>query len=995
MRLHHLEITAFGPFADTVAVDFDALSEAGLFLLTGATGAGKTSVLDAVCFALYGDVPGDRSTAKRLRSDQAAPESTPRVTLEATLAGRRFRIVRSPAWKRPKRRGTGTTPQQASVTLSERIDGTWQPLTTRLDEAGHLVSGLVGMTMTQFTQVAMLPQGRFQAFLRARSDERHQLLQQLFRTNRFERIERWLRDHRLALTADSRVHQRGVSEIVSRLSEATGVAAPDTWDLHDLAVAADSGGISRWADDLVRHTSSAAADSKARLTAADVVATQATHALEAARECARLQAEHAQACAELARLQAHTEEIKVLRRRLDAGRRAATVLPVAALLHEAETVVTAAEGEVAAAVIALPMGAAADPVALAAERERLTRRSAEISTLRPRADRLVSLEREEQNDERAIARLASALTEGNAELEALPTQLSQLRRRHTRAQQAAAGVGATRAAVQALSARLDAARDVTRLQPLLVAAQDEQRQAIDLVHLRKETWLAIREQRLTGMAAELASALAVGTDCPVCGSADHPHPAEARHGAPDAEAEKSARAEVDDAEAALVAHDALVRDLTTLLAVARERSEGAGVSELTDELTQQRDALATLEVEAALLPHLETAVADAEARLDELRLRIAQLHADRAAAESALQARAHELAAIQAELTAVLGEGRTDLDAALAEVVDEAERVSRAAAAVNERDRALASLRSATRAATAAAAKAGFRDVDDALAHALQPDMADRLEQDISAHDTSIAGAKALVADPELTRVAALPPPDLDALTYTAQQATSGLSEAATATEVATRRAARVGDLTTGLSDALTAWGPLRDQLALATRMASFAEGKSPDNRLQMRLSAYVLGHRLSQVVATANTRLAMMSDRRYTLEHTGHKGAGETRGGLSLVVRDDWSGETRDPATLSGGETFVVSLALALGLADVITHEVGGADLDTLFVDEGFGSLDADTLDDVMDTLDSLRDGGRVVGVVSHVAEMRDRIPTRLAVIKRRRGSVLELQRP
>ncbi len=160
-----------------------------------------------------------------------------------------------------------------------------------------------------------------------------------------------------------------------------------------------------------------------------------------------------------------------------------------------------------------------------------------------------------------------------------------------------------------------------------------------------------------------------------------------------------------------------------------------------------------------------------------------------------------------------------------------------------------------------------------------------------------------------------------------------------------------------------------------------------------MRLSAYVLAYRLSQVVAAANERLAGMSDQRYSLEHTGQRGAGETRGGLSLLVRDDWSGETRDPATLSGGETFVVSLALALGLADVIAHEAGGADLDTLFVDEGFGSLDADTLDDVMDTLDSLRDGGRVVGVVSHVAEMRDRIPTQLVVTKSRTGSTLAVR--
>ena len=187
---------------------------------------------------------------------------------------------------------------------------------------------------------------------------------------------------------------------------------------------------------------------------------------------------------------------------------------------------------------------------------------------------------------------------------------------------------------------------------------------------------------------------------------------------------------------------------------------------------------------------------------------------------------------------------------------------------------------------------------------------------------------------------------------------------------------------------------PVRDDLDLTTELTAFVEGKSSDNSLRMRLSAYVLAYRLTQVVAAANERLARMSDQRYSLEHTGRRGAGETRGGLSLLVRDDWSGESRDPATLSGGETFVVSLALALGLADVITQETGGAALDTLFVDEGFGSLDADTLDDVMDTLDSLRDGGRVVGVVSHVAEMRDRIPTQLVVTKSRSGSRVSVRR-
>ena len=132
------------------------------------------------------------------------------MVLDATLAGRRFRIERSPAWARPKRRGSGTTPQQASVVISERLDGGWVPLSTRLDETGHLVTALVGMNLTQFTQVAMLPQGRFQAFLRSSSEDRHRLLQQLFRTERFEQVESWLRDRRLALHRRSQEHERAV-----------------------------------------------------------------------------------------------------------------------------------------------------------------------------------------------------------------------------------------------------------------------------------------------------------------------------------------------------------------------------------------------------------------------------------------------------------------------------------------------------------------------------------------------------------------------------------------------------------------------------------------------------------------------------------------------------------------------------------------------------------------------------------------------------------------
>ncbi|WP_193611695.1 AAA family ATPase, partial [Nocardioides lijunqiniae] len=263
MRLHHLSATAFGPFAGTVEVDFDDLSDAGLFLLSGPTGAGKTSVLDAVCFALYGDVPGDRNTARRLRSDQAEPGIAPEVTLEATLSGRRFRLVRSPAWERPKKRGAGTTSEQSRVALFERVGGEWRHLSGRLDETGHLMTRLVGMNVTQFTQVAMLPQGRFQTFLRARSEERHAVLQQLFRTGRFADVERWLRDRRVELRRACDAAHQGVADLVSRVSEAAVTPLPADWDVRDLTEPAAEGLLSSWAADLLREAREATASAAA------------------------------------------------------------------------------------------------------------------------------------------------------------------------------------------------------------------------------------------------------------------------------------------------------------------------------------------------------------------------------------------------------------------------------------------------------------------------------------------------------------------------------------------------------------------------------------------------------------------------------------------------------------------------------------------------------------------------------------------------------------
>jgi exonuclease SbcC len=468
----------------------------------------------------------------------------------------------------------------------------------------------------------------------------------------------------------------------------------------------------------------------------------------------------------------------------------------------------------------------------------------------------------------------------------------------------------------------------------------------------------------------------------VCGSEHHPHLATAAVDAPDAAAEKALRKRLDDAEFEEHARAAKARDLETQAALALQTAGSDDLEVLHRAVAETGNSLRATAAEADALADLERAAAEAEQQT----LRLAEL--DATVAELA-----GRVAEVSAELAAALGERHPDVTALAAHHEAEA----RLLASLRESLGAVAEARrtrdSAHLAVEATAVEAGFPDLEDALEAALPDERVAEIRATVEDHSRRLAAAAAVLDDPALRAASAAEPPDLAALEAAYDAAAHELATNHAAERREAARAIRLAELDRRLAEAVAAWDPVRAELDLVAGLAAFVEGKSADNRLQMRLSAYVLGYRLSQVVAAANERLASMSDRRYSLEHTGRRGAGERRGGLSLLVRDDWSGESRDPATLSGGETFVVSLALALGLADVIVHEVGGTTLDTLFVDEGFGSLDADTLDDVMDTLDSLRDGGRVVGVVSHVAEMRDRIPTQLVVAKARTGSTVRLR--
>lgn len=992
MRIHRLDLVAFGPFADPVSVDLDTLSDAGLFLLTGATGAGKTSVLDAICFALYGAVPGDRQGAKRLRSDHAPTGTAPEVVLELTVAGRRLRITRSPAWQRPKKRGTGTTTEQARVLVEERVADSWRPLATRLDEAGHLVAGLLGMNLTQFCQVQMLPQGRFQAFLRADSGERHDLLQKLFRTARFEAVEGWLRDHRRRLRREAGRHHDRVADLVSRTSEAAGCGLPEEWDVHALAPVA--GEIGPWTRRLLREATAAHRSTATRVEQAAAAEAATRRTQEAGRRRHDRQLRLARAREERETLAADEEAQRERADRLDAAHRAAVVLPVLEEDRRAEAELARTTTAATAAVTTVAALLGVDPIAedrLGTHQQQAAAAAAEARALEPLVDERRQLAGRLERDQADRSTLTAELESVEQQLEALPERVARSRAAEDSAQQAATRLVVARQEAASAEERVASGRLVERLRAERADARSRLQAAVDAAQSLKEEWLSIQERRLTGMAAEIAGGLAVGADCPVCGSADHPRPAQPAPDAPDGAAEREARRLLDDAELERHAREGAVRDLDLRIEHAGDQArnlelpaleqEAAAATALAERLAAAVEAGTGARTERE---RAERDLADATARRGDLRARLASL----AAAEQECRRRVAEiddrldraLAGTDAPSVSVLAERWTEVERACAAAlgeVDARERAERVAARARGR-------------LTEALTEHGFDDGNAVGAAGLPPEQQASLAERVRAHEVRLATVEALLGDPDLLEADLHPAPDLEQLDAAQEGAEAELTAARAGAARAQERAERLGHLTGDLVDTVDAWLPLLADLDLADRLAALADGSSTDNRLRMRLSGYVLAYRLRQVVAAANERLVGMTDGRYRLEHTGERGAGESRGGLSLVVCDDWTGDPRDPVTLSGGETFVVSLALALGLSDVITAEAGGAELDTLFVDEGFGTLDADTLDDVMDMLDSLRDGGRVVGVVSHVAELRDRIPTQLHVRKLRTGSTI-----
>ncbi|MFH5824126.1 AAA family ATPase [Georgenia sp. AZ-5] len=1042
MRIHRLTLQAIGPFPDRHTVDFDALSTGGLFLLEGPTGSGKSTLIDAVVFALYGTVAGAEASDDRLHSDHAAADVEPFVDLTFSTAAGVYRVWRSPKFLRPKKRGDGFTPQNARAKLwrlADPGDGAGEPVSAHVQEVGGELSRIVVLDREQFTQTVVLPQGQFASFLRARPEDRRAVLQDVFGTEVYERLQKQLADTARSARADV---ERAGAQIGSataafvraaRLEEAAAVtggatatgeagaaatgaqtdavaAAPGTPDHGSHTGEAGVGvpAVSRAAlvaaaeeldgGTLTEHTGAvlaavaAAADAAATAESrAATVEADARASLDAERTLARVVERRATLLAEQETLTARAPDVEAAAERLDLARRASTVAGALHAHAEAAEAAAGADTTWRAAVAAAGTGRDADLVAgssggtdvdaLRAAHEAATAEQGALAELVRLEAELPRREVAVSATARSIETEAEALAEQEALHAARPGGRAAIEQRLGAARAGAADLPAARADLERAADVLRAATqarvrtaELAEAQESVAAAAARALAAVDAEH-------AVRRRWVEGVAGELAAGLQAGHPCAVCGATEHPSPAVPAPDHASAEEVEAAASAREQASAAVERERARATRLNEQLEALREAAQGLDVD-------AARAALGAAGGRAAAADDAAAAVTELEAELVRYEEETAELGEALAEGRSSLAVRRERLAAVREQLAAdrercAAGCCGEETVAARADVL--AARAATAHALLEARRAQLGAaddLRRTTVRLAEALAEAGFADAGAARTASLPAATMAALERTVLEHRAALARVAAGLAEPAVAALTGTEAPDVVAAEEAHRRALDALGAAGRRATEARLRAEQVRAARGELLAALGAHAERTARAAPLLRTANLATA-GDGNQTATTLATYVLLRRFEDVVAAANDRLATMSDGRYELERIDEKEGGQRarKAGLGLCVRDHVTETPRDPHTLSGGETFYVSLCLALGLADVVRSEAGGVELGTLFVDEGFGSLDPSTLDAVMAELGRLRDGGRAVGIVSHVTELKDRIAERIEI--------------
>ncbi|WP_291296088.1 AAA family ATPase [Elioraea sp.] len=1003
MRPERLHLSAFGAYAGEQVIDFSALGAHRIFLIHGPTGAGKTTLLDAICFALFGESSGDERGAADLRSHHAPATVSTFVDFAFALGPDHYRIRRTPA-QTALGRGGREVKRAGDVTLWRRgEDAAERVLAEQAAPVRDALAELLGYTADEFRQVVLLPQGRFRELLVADRGARTQILATLFRTALYRRIEKQLRE-------------------MEKMAEAEAASAEE----HRRTLLTEAGAETIAAAEEAASALTDAAIKSARAAAEAARAAEAAeHNLAAGRDVARLLGDARAAAERLAACEQHGAAVEVDRVRLEAARRAQDVAADeahhAAALAEAtraRAAATEATHRVADAekLCETAARALADEAARAKRANEAAAEATRLEALQGQAAGLATAARETHTTAaaHAVAMAQASRTEADAAATAATA-------RAAADALASSGALAERAAERgtALVFARSLAEDARALAGARTAAE-QQASAHERAMARyaaasarldeaREARIAAERAALQAGAAALAAALAEGEACPVCGSRHHPSPAH-HAGGTGADVTAARAAEDDAAVAAREAETQLLRADAARDAAARERDRlearlAAHPGTPDAALPAAEAALAEAEAAEAALPTLtaraanavtaaETAAAAALHARDALRMageRLAAAEATHAALLGAvpeeardaetLAARIADAAASAEALRTTLAHQRDAKAAADAALVATREGEQRAAAAVTDAD---ARATDAERRLADAASRLGFAGIAAYRAAVLAPATIAALSAAIRTHDATLAAAREQAAR-AAEAAAGLATPDLAALATAAEQHRAAAQEAGREDGMARERAATATSRLVRIHAAEAGFAEARARHATVAKVSSLTRGT---NRFRMSLEDFVLSSLLDQALAAANTHLARMLDGRFRLLRRAEPERANAAIGLDIEVFDEWTGQARPAGTLSGGEGFCAALALALGLSETVQAHAGARRIDALLIDEGFGSLDEEALDKAMDVLAGLPGGDRLVGLISHVGELKARIPARLEVTPGLRGS-------
>lgn len=1044
MRLHRLAFTAIGPFADTEVIDFTVFDDAGLFLLAGPTGAGKSMLIDAIVFALYGDVArqSDAST-QRLRSDYASPRVHSEVDLIFETPAGIYRVTRTPKYV-PKGNKSARNSQASLVRVIEDpscSEGyrTIEGIERGARQISSEIRRIVGLTKEQFLQTVVLPQGKFAEFLTAKSEDRESILRDIFETGVYldfqkrlvseansgkalllaaeeeclrafgalERLE--LKDLEVPAplgTPSASLEAPSVSlEVPSTSPEAPSLSpetpSPEPED-HASRAPMDPLADEGWARERAEHIVSTAEKllDQARASQAPLIeaAEKAAQALAQAKEDRALVEERTHLLEEKTALEAQGPSIAATRQKIEQARRVAAILPS---LEQRDQALAAQKAAHTQALHSLTACSAAqiltfDEASLSEELARSFLPQIEThkelrTEERARIRELLALEAGLQDRRHAL----EARVEKRAALEAtiarLDEQLADSPQRIAMGEEALEamvseinGLEGVEGALERVKARMSAAQDALRLIEEMKAASQALGEAKAAARDAQITAMIAHEQWLNQTASALAQDLEEGQACPVCGSLEHPSPMPALEGE---DLSRDAITLLDRAKtqaderftAASSAHLALVEAVKE--ANGRAGGDAASISLELEEAQKAVERLFAVkklkaELEADLKKERETEAAVKEQRL---------------AAKVELVERRVEITSMRESLEA--DERRCAEAAGKAESLDDLDdALTRALTLLKEASSGLSEFLHCSQLAASAHERAlsaldegGFEDTPEAhdeirSLHASEKQIT-ALEAEVSAYDSTLGAVTQLLASSRLSRAEGLVPADEEPLREALNEAKKRQDEAQRRLGSLEQALKQIQSAEVDFSHSLSQLHEVRDSFGPLKRLAGIADASSKENLLQTPLSAWVLVSRLDEVLAAANPRLLSISSGRYELVSTPDDGTRSRRSGLGLAIVDHDTEETRSPRTLSGGESFYTSLSLALGLADVVTAEAGGIELRTMFIDEGFGSLDSATLELVMAELHELRDSGRVVGVISHVDEMARQIPDRITV--------------